>query len=276
MVKAYSTENLIAICKEHQDQYPMIFRDINFFLKEKNISDIPIEVNYSGFIKKDSIKLIEAEFFQQYLNNVPLDYILKNSNFYGYNFHVDENVLIPRPETELILDYVIDMGINNKTIIDAGTGSGCIGAVLSKVLTDSNIYAIDNNIKAIDIAQYNFNKLDCKNIQTVLSDWLSSFEANSIDIIVSNPPYIKADDPHLDELHYEPKGALIGGKNGLIHFDRIFFDAKRCLRPDGYLIFEHGFDQQEQIISLSKKYLFNLVTPINDLQGHDRGLVFKK
>ena len=67
MVKAYSTENLIAICKENQDQYPMIFRDINFFLKEKNISDIPIEINYSGFIEKDSIKLIEAEFFQQYL-----------------------------------------------------------------------------------------------------------------------------------------------------------------------------------------------------------------
>jgi len=77
-------------------------------------------------------------------------------------------------------------------------------------------------------------------------------------------------------LHYEPKSALIGGKNGLIHFDKIFFDAKSCLRPDGYLIFEHGFDQQEQIISLSKKYLFNLVTPINDLQGHNRGLVFRK
>ena len=276
MIKAYSTENLIEICKQYQDQYPMIFRDINFFLKEKNISNIPIEINFSEFFEKDSLKLIETEFFQQYLNSVPIDYILKNSNFYGYNFHVDENVLIPRPETELILDYVIDMGMHNHTIIDAGTGSGCIGAVLSKVLTDSNIYAIDNNIKAIEVAQYNFKKLDCRNIQTVLCDWLSSFEANSIDIIVSNPPYIKADDPHLDKLRYEPKDALIGGKNGLIHFDRIFFDAKRCLRPDGYLIFEHGFDQQEQIISLSKEYLFNLVTPINDLQGHNRGLVFKK
>ena len=77
-------------------------------------------------------------------------------------------------------------------------------------------------------------------------------------------------------MHYEPKNALIGGKNGLIHFDRIFFDANRCLKPEGYLIFEHGFDQQEQIIFLSKEYSFNLVTQINDLQGHNRGLVFKK
>ena len=254
----------------------MIFRDINFFLKEKNISNIPIEINFSEFIEKDSIELIETEFFQKYLNSVPIDYILKNSNFYGYNFYVDENVLIPRPETELILDYVIDMGMHNQTIIDAGTGSGCISAVLSKVLADSNIYAIDKNIKALEVARYNFKKLDCRNIQTVLCDWLASFDANSIDVIVSNPPYIKADDPHLDELHYEPKDALIGGKNGLIHFDRIFFDATRCLKPDGYLIFEHGFDQQEQIICLSKEYSFNLVTPINDLQGHNRGLVFKK
>ena len=276
MIKAYSTENLIEICKQYQDQYPMIFRDINFFLKEKNISNIPIEINFSEFFEKDSLKLIETEFFQQYLNSVPIDYILKNSNFYGYNFHVDENVLIPRPETELILDYVIDMGMHDQTIIDAGTGSGCIGAVLSKVLTDSNIYAIDRNIKALEVAQYNFKKLDCRNIQTVLCDWLASFGTNSIDIIVSNPPYIKADDPHLDELHCEPKDALIGGKNGLIHFDRIFFDATRCLKPDGYIIFEHGFDQQEQIICLSKEYSFNLVTPINDLQGHNRGLVFKK
>ena len=276
MIKAYSTENLIEICKQYQDQYPMIFRDINFFLKEKNISNIPIEINFSEFIEKDSIELIETEFFQKYLNSVPIDYILKNSNFYGYNFYVDENVLIPRPETELILDYVIDMGMHNQTIIDAGTGSGCISAVLSKVLADSNIYAIDKNIKALEVARYNFKKLDCRNIQTVLCDWLASFDANSIDVIVSNPPYIKADDPHLDELHYEPKDALIGGKNGLIHFDRIFFDATRCLKPDGYLIFEHGFDQQEQIICLSKEYSFNLVTPINDLQGHNRGLVFKK
>ena len=276
MVKVHSTKNLIEICKQHQDQYPMIFRDINFFLNEKNITNIPIEINLTGFIKKDSLQLIETEFFPQYLKSVPLDYILKNSNFYGYNFFVDENVLIPRPETELILDYVIDMGMHNHTIIDAGTGSGCIGAVLSKVLTDSNIYAIDKSIKALEVAKYNFKKLDCRNIQTLLCDWLASFEANSIDVIVSNPPYIKADDPHLDELHYEPKNALIGGKNGLIHFDRIFFDANTCLKPEGYLIFEHGFDQQEQIIFLSKEYSFNLVTQINDLQGHNRGLVFKK
>lgn len=276
MVKVHSTKNLIEICKQHQDQYPMIFRDINFFLNEKNITNIPIEINLTGFIKKDSLQLIETEFFPQYLKSVPLDYILKNSNFYGYNFFVDENVLIPRPETELILDYVIDMGMHNQTIIDAGTGSGCIGAVLSKVLTDSNIYAIDKSIKALEVAKYNFKKLDCRNIQTLLCDWLASFATNSIDVIVSNPPYIKADDPHLDELHYEPKNALIGGKNGLIHFDRIFFDANTCLKPEGYLIFEHGFDQQEQIIFLSKEYSFNLVTQINDLQGHNRGLVFKK
>tara|TARA_B100000989_G_scaffold88708_1_gene64144 strand:+ start:27 stop:857 length:831 start_codon:yes stop_codon:yes gene_type:complete len=276
MVKVHSTENLIEICKQHQNQHPMIFRDINFFLNEKNITNIPIEINPTGFIKKDSLQLIETEFFPQYLNSAPLDYILNNSNFYGYSFFVDENVLIPRPETELILDYVIDMGMHNQTIIDAGTGSGCIGAVLSKELTDSNIYAIDKSIKALEVAKYNFKKLDCRNIQTLLCDWLASFATNSIDVIVSNPPYIKADDPHLDELHYEPKDALIGGKNGLIHFDRIFFDATRCLKSEGYLIFEHGFDQQEQIIFLSKEYSFNLVTQINDLQGHNRGLVFKK
>ena len=167
-----------------------IKKDFIFFLREKlGFTDIEIYTNPNIVIKNKDKILIE-KFLKQKEEGIPLDYILNSSKFYEYEFFVDSRVLIPRPETEIIVDYVNNHFPSSINVLDAGTGSGCIGISIALQNPSFKVYGSDYSKDAIDIAFTNKNNLNVKNFSPILADWLSCFKTKCFDLIVSNPPYI--------------------------------------------------------------------------------------
>ena len=216
------------------------------------------------------------------MENEPSQYIVGRSNFYGRNFYVDNNVLIPRPETEILINECIEFLSmkNNPEIIDIGTGSGCIGITLAKEIPSSNVIAIDFSEKALAVAEENAKNIGIKNIDFVKSDFLKQSINLRADLLVSNPPYIpKEDISNLmsDVKEYEPREALTDNLDGL-EFYRVFskkFDT--MIKIDGALIVETGKDEHP----LKAKKIFEQsehvkVEMINDYNGDIRVLKVMK
>ena len=210
------------------------------------------------------------------LNNVPVEKIFKKAYFYGYEFKVDENVLSPRPESELLVDYALKYIKENnyKSVLDVCTGSGCL-AISVKKNADVEMTATDVSQKALTVAKQNAKNLDAE-INFIRSDMFEKIE-NSFDLIISNPPYIDTDE--IEELDMEVKNcdpfiALDGGEMGLKFYNIIHNNLRKFLRDNGMIIMEIGEDQKDLIISLFND--FNLVESLKDLSGNDRVLVFKK
>lgn len=176
----------------------------------------------------------------------PIAYLTGEREFYGRLFHVGPGVLIPRPETELIIDIVRqkfarEAGIR---ILDLGTGSGCLAVTLALQFPHAEVTAVDVSMQAIEIARGNARALDAA-INFRESDWFAALADERFDLIVSNPPYIAQHDPHLGQgdLRFEPMGALAAGPDGLEAIRRIARDALLHLTSGGWLVFEHGYDQ---------------------------------
>ena len=189
----------------------------------------------------------------------PLSYVLGNQPFYKYDFYVDENVLIPRSETEIIIDKILDIGdqyfekSKKLTIIDLGTGSGCIGISLAIERPEWNIVLADKFITVSEILKKNLKKYNVPNARFILSDWLDAVAPNSIDIIVANPPYVDYNCPEVDQSvkSHEPQTALFSCAGGYEDLKKIIVQAKSKLRKGGTLLMENGFNQSYDI----KQYL---------------------
>ena len=176
-----------------------IKKDFIFFLKEKlGFNDNEIYINPNIVIKNKDKILIE-KFLKQKEEGIPLDYILNSSKFYEYEFFVDSRVLIPRPETEIIVDYVNNHFSSSINVLDAGTGSGCIGISIALQNPSFKVYGSDYSEDAIGVAFTNKYNLEVKNFSLILADWLSCFKTKCFDLIVSNPPYIAEGDSHLEK-----------------------------------------------------------------------------
>ena len=189
----------------------------------------------------------------------PLSYVLGNQPFYKYDFYVDENVLIPRSETEIIIDKILGVGdqyfkkSNKLTIIDLGTGSGCIGISLAIERPEWNIVLVDKFITVSKILKKNLKRYNVSNARFILSDWLDAIAPNSIDIIVANPPYVDYNCPEAEQsvkLH-EPQTALFSCAGGYEDLKKIIIQAKSKLRKGGMLLMENGFNQSYDV----KQYL---------------------
>ena len=204
---------------------------------------------------------------------MPVDYILGKTNFYGIEFNVNYDVLIPRPETELIIDYLIESVGSKSIIVDAGTGSGCIGITAAKKFPSSKVFGIDKSFSALKIAKQNQLELDCKNLYLIQSDWLKCFQKNSIDIILANPPYLTSSDPHLNSLQWEPENALVSGDTGIECFEEIFSQSKSLLKKEGFLVVEHGYDQHRDLVDLATNINLRVIDSIIDYQKIPRCLV---
>ena len=210
----------------------------------------------------------------------PLAYILKNKGFWSLELFVDENVLVPRPETEIIIEKILEsFDTSEKTVLDLGTGSGAIGLSLSKERKDWGVFCSDISFDAIKVARKNKYKNEVDAI-FINSDWLEAYADNTFDIIVSNPPYIDPDDPriHSDGLKYEPIHALISGQKGLKDIEIIICQSKEILVNKGSLFIEHGHDQSGEVELLLEKYNFSDIRKFQDLNGDDRvcsGKIFK-
>ena len=211
---------------------------------------------------------------QDRLQGKPIAYILGYKEFYGLPFKVNECVLTPRPETELLVDLAIEkiQRHNLKTVLELGTGSGAIAISLAAHLPDIEIIATDISVRALEVAASNA-KTVCPDasISFVESDWFSEI-SNKFDLIVSNPPYIAESDIHLQRpgVCYEPTRALVSGPKGLDALSLIVRQSKFNLRENGWLLIEHGYDQLDSCRQLLIAERFTSLLGELDLSGNPR------
>jgi release factor glutamine methyltransferase len=216
------------------------------------------------------------EFIRRRGNHEPLQYIIGKAEFYGNEFIVNENVLIPRPETEILVDEVIAKNVNSSSlkILDVGTGSGIIAVSLAKELITANFDAFDVSEEAVNIALKNasLNGVSDK-INFFVAD-IFNYEGNNdyYDIIVSNPPYISHEDYNnleIDVKEYEPKISLTDLQDGLTYYKTIINKSSKWLKKDGYLFFEIGYNQGKDVENLMNEYFYDIKV-VKDLQNFDR------
>ncbi len=204
----------------------------------------------------------------------PIAYILGSSEFYGLNLIVTPDTLIPRPDTETLVEAALDkIAIDAPSaILDLGTGTGAIALAIAENRPQTNIIAVDASKAALEIAERNAQSLSIDNVQFMLSHWFDALDGEKFDVIVSNPPYIQADDNHLTQgdLRYEPLSALASGKDGLDDIRQIITDCLIYLKPQGWLMLEHGYNQAESVTDLmAESGLVNIET-LKDLGGNHR------
>ena len=211
--------------------------------------------------------------------HIPLQYIINKQNFYGLDFYVNESVLIPRYDTENIVDRIVKDCKENKclSVLDLCTGSGCIAVSLKKNGFEK-VYAADISDKALAVAKHNA-KLNNADIIFLQSDLYENFPKEiRFDIIVSNPPYISTDEIARLEKQvrdFEPKLALDGGRDGLDFYKKIINLSKDFLNNKGRLYLEIGYDQSKDVVDLAKKEGYDNIVVIKDLSGRDRGISMK-
>ena len=252
-----------------------IARDFNYFLSAIGIASTAIALKDDLEISEKNIASID-NFFTSYVKGIPLDYILNESSFLDFIFYVDSRVLIPRPETELIVEKVIDFELNkNANVLDVGTGSGCISLSLAMLRPDLKILASDISSDALDVATINLQNLQVTNVLLIKSNWLAYAKTESIDLVISNPPYLKPDDIHLGNLTHEPQSALISPK-GIKSFLEISHQAFIALKHGGRIIFEHGYSQRLEVTEILEDCGFKNIISEPDLQGLDRFIYAQK
>lgn len=204
----------------------------------------------------------------------PIAYLVGQREFMSHCFTVSPGVLIPRPDTELLVEMAL-ASIASKTapaVLDLGTGSGIIAISIAKARPDALVTATDLSAQALAVARANAKRLNTA-IQMVLGKWLEPFPASPLfDLIVSNPPYIHPQDVHLDQgdLRFEPRAALTDEKDGLSAYQSIIFEATSRLKPGGELWLEHGFDQAPAIVQYLAQARFTQIKTSQDLAGHPR------
>jgi release factor glutamine methyltransferase len=205
------------------------------------------------------------------LNGFPIAYILGNKEFYGLDFNVNENVLIPRPDTEVLVEFAINNALQNAYVLDMGTGSGAIAIATKHHRKDIKMYACDISDKALNIAQQNAIKNNV-DIEFIHSNWFESIPSSyKFDMIVSNPPYIHVNDEHLNqEIRFEPRLALTDENDGLQHIINIVKNARLFLNKNGYVAIEHGYNQAQNVKDIFIKYGYKNINHLIDLGGNTR------
>ena len=201
-------------------------------------------------------------------------YILGEKEFFGLGFRVDRRVLVPRPETELLVETLIDKAKPGEQVLDLGTGSGCIAVSVKTQRPDLRVTASDFSPAALAVATANAERHRA-DIQFVRSDWFDAL-ADEFDAIVANPPYVADRDAALGELRFEPKAALAGGVTGLDALEAIISRAGAHLRPGAWLCLEHGHDQAAAVAALLKMHGFERISARRDLAAHPRLTVAHK
>ncbi len=238
---------------------------------------------------------------QRRLAGEPLAYILGEREFFGLNFRVTRATLIPRPETELLVELALQripsppaplpqVGEGRSAsplpltgeggrqagrgfrVLDLGTGSGAIALSIAHARPDIEVTAVDASQEALDVARENARRLNIGNVRLLRSDWLSTLAGERFDLIVSNPPYIAENDAHLaqGDLRFEPRGALASGTDGMDDIRRIVAGAKEHLNRGGWLLFEHGYDQAERARERLGAAGYAEVFSAHDLAGIER------
>ncbi|WP_047552319.1 peptide chain release factor N(5)-glutamine methyltransferase [Methylotenera sp. G11] len=213
------------------------------------------------------------------VNGEPIAYILGSREFYGLNLTVTPATLIPRPDTEILVDTALAkiLAGQHTQILDLGTGTGAIALAIAQQRPQAQVTGVDASRPALDVAISNSRQLHLANVHFTLSDWFNDLGNARFDVIVSNPPYIEETDAHLQQgdLRFEPLSALASGADGLDDIRRIIDGCLIHLKPQGWLMFEHGYNQAETVRELmAQTGLVNIET-VRDFGGNDRVTIGK-
>ena len=253
------------------------------FIKSGSIDIVPIltlvlRKSVASLISHSDYQLNNIEITKLYelvdkrAKGVPFAYLNNKKGFYHLEFIVTEATLIPRPETELLVDIALKIldKDSNYEIVDLGTGSGVIAVTLADIRPNWNLTATDLSVFALEVAKKN----KTKDINFLHGYWLDAVGEKKFDMIVCNPPYIAEKDPHLKELTFEPISALTSGTDGLDDIKAIIKKAPEHLNKNGYLLLEHGHDQQAEVVKLLRKD-FNNIKRFNDYSNIERAVLAK-
>lgn len=217
---------------------------------------------------------VYRQLLQKRCEGYPIAYLLGEREFWSLPIRVNEATLIPRPETELLVELTLNLlkEVSHASILDLGTGSGAIALALASERPAWQILACDRSKAALDIATSNASRLGIKNIRFLLSDWFEAIPHQTFDAIVSNPPYIATEDPHLTQgdVRFEPKDALISGVHGLDAISYLTQQSHSHLNAQGLLLLEHGYEQGPAVNALLKQGGYEDMQCWQDHQGHDR------
>ena len=274
-------EIIIKYCRELENISDTPRLDVELLLKRAlgDVDSMYIRMYLDKELSEDQEKYF-LEMMKDRLNQRPIAYILENREFMGLDFFVREGVLIPRPDTETLVEEIINI-CNNKTglnILDIGTGSGAITVSLAKYLDKSHVVSVDISDIALEIASKNAisNKVD-ERIDFIKSDVFSNVSReNKFDIIVSNPPYIKKSvisglDRQVKD--FEPYNALEGGEDGLDFYRKITKESREFLNENGILAYEVGHDQASDVSKIMQQNGFKGIYTKSDLQGFERVVI---
>jgi release factor glutamine methyltransferase len=205
---------------------------------------------------------------QRRLHNEPIAYLTGSQDFHGLNLAVDPRVLVPRPDTETLVDWALSLDLEQATVLDLGTGSGAIALALKHARPSWNLSAVDASADALLVASANAQTLSLQ-VNFVHGNWFEGLQGR-FDLIVSNPPYIAEGDPHLPALRSEPRQALVSGMDGLDDIRHIIEQAHHHLNAGAWLLLEHGFDQAVALQDLLIQAGFTQVQSRVDLAGIKR------
>lgn len=211
---------------------------------------------------------------QRRVKGEPIAYILGEREFYGLNLAVTSATLIPRPDTETLVEAALSRIPleQNLHVLDLGTGTGAIALAIAQQRPQAYVTAADASQPALDVAIQNGQQLKLSNVSFISSDWFSKLQQKQFDVIVSNPPYIEDSDPHLQQgdLRFEPISALASGADGLDDIRRILDDCLIHLKPQGWLMLEHGYNQAKAVRELMANTGLVDIETLKDIGGNDR------
>jgi len=217
------------------------------------------------------------QFFNRRKSGEPIAHILGQREFWSLPLSVNNSTLIPRPDTELLVELVLelfadDAPLQKRSCLDLGTGTGAIVLAIASEKLGWQLLGVDKSVDAVALAEQNRDQLNFNHIQIKQSDWFTAIPAQQFDVIVSNPPYIDPRDPHLDQgdVRFEPRSALIADNKGLADIELIVQQSWNYLREQGWLLLEHGYDQGQAVRDLLTSRGFIQVETRNDLGGNER------
>lgn len=202
----------------------------------------------------------------------PVAHLTGTRGFWTLDLNVTENTLIPRPDTELLVEKTLERVDTDMKVADLGTGSGAIALAIASERSDIQVYASDYSVQALVVARSNAKKYELQNVSFWQGSWLNAVASQSFDIVVSNPPYIEASDPHLQsgDVRFEPITALASGEDGLDDIRQIIDEACQVLKTAGWLLIEHGYQQADAVAQLFEEAGFSSICTYRDFGGNDR------
>ena len=271
-----------------------IHQALHHYTRLEKVSDsarLDCEILLARAVKRDRSYLytwperaLTQEQQQQFLHDIeqreqgmPVAYIVGEREFWSLTLRVNSSTLIPRPDTELLVETALDVFANDqpqslRKVIDLGTGTGAIALALASEKPHWQLWGVDVSPQACELATENRNAHHLTNVTIQQSDWLEHVDVSGFDMVISNPPYIDADDPHLEQgdVRFEPQSALVADHHGLADIKTITEQAKAALVNEGWLLFEHGYQQAQAVRAILVSAGFIHCRSIQDMAGHDR------